>query len=81
VSARGDAGGAVVTATSLGYVDPTLGHIPCHVCKQYIECPVTTTFLPGEPGQVRSVTSVDQGPLWDHAMFEHGVDSVFGGAL
>jgi hypothetical protein len=70
-----------MSATSLGYVDPTVGHIPCTVCKQYILCPVTTVFLPGAPGDVRSVTSVDQGPMWDHRLYEHGVGSVFGVAL
>jgi hypothetical protein len=67
-----------VSATSLGYVDPTIGHIPCELCKRYVECSVTTVFLPGEPGEVRSVTTIDQGPMWDHALYEHGVESVFG---
>ncbi|WP_375425479.1 hypothetical protein [uncultured Friedmanniella sp.] len=68
-----------MSATSLGYVEPTTAHLPCPHCAEYVDCPVTVVFLPADLGQVRSVTSVDDGPLWDHVAFEHGVAALFGG--
>lgn len=61
-----------MSSTSLGYVDETTAHIPCATCKEYVDCRVRVVFLPGEPGEVRSATSVDDAPLVDHILMAHG---------
>jgi hypothetical protein len=66
-----------MTSTSLGYVDETTAHIPCPTCKQYVDCRVNVTFLPGESGEVRSATTVDDGPLVNHVFRAHGPPDPF----